>query len=449
MITIRLLSPVGACTRVMLAAAILLCSGWAAQSQSKYRLGIDDVLEISVAGIPELKQRVTVQPDGTISYPLLGTIQVAGLLPSEAAAGIRSGLAAKAFRQRSPDGRENVVIIDPDQVTAAVVEFKPVFVNGDVAKPGQQSYRPQMTVREAVALSGGYDMMRFRMDRNPFIESSDLRSAYETQWGEFVKEQIRAWRIRTELGQKSDLDKSALMNAPIRRSTIAEIVGLENEQLDARKTDYDREKAYLQQVVKQTEGHIKVTSAQLQKEEEGLKADNEDLQRVSELFSKGNIPITRVTDARRALLLSSTRKLQTASQLMQLEKQFNDYSRQLQRLDDQRKVDLLKELQEGSVRLNEVRAKLRSIDEKLQYTGTVKSQLTRGGGVKPEIVVVRKTENGRDRLGADEDFELQPGDVVEVSLHEPTGELPSTRNEQQSHQLSEAGRNASAQRARD
>src|SRR5262245_25997267 len=201
MTTIRLLSSVGACTRVMLAAAMLLCSGVAAQSQSKYRLGIDDVLEISIAGIPELKQRVTIQPDGTISYPLLGTIQVAGLLPSEAAAGIRSGLAAKAFRQRSPDGRENIVIIDPDQVTAAVVEFKPIFVNGDVAKPGQQSYRPLMTVREAVALSGGYDMMRFRMDRNPFIESSDLRSAYETQWGEFVKEQIRAWRIRTELGQ--------------------------------------------------------------------------------------------------------------------------------------------------------------------------------------------------------------------------------------------------------
>jgi polysaccharide export outer membrane protein len=404
-----------------LVAGILLCSVIAGKSEQ--RLDADDVLEISVAGVPELKQRVVVQGDGTISFPLLGTIAVAGLPPSEVRAKIQATLATKAFRQRAPDGRENVVIIEPDQVTTMVAEFRPIFVNGDVAKPGEQPYRALMTVREAVASSGGYDIMRFRMNRSPFLESADLRSEYEALWTEFVKEQARAWRIRTELGRQGNFDQKGLMEAPVLRSTIAEIVSLETEQLETRQRDYARERAYLQDVVNQADNHIKVLSQQLEKEEEGLQADTQDLQRVSDLLGKGAVAIPRVTDARRALLLSTTRKLQTTSQLMQMQKSRSDLSRQLERLDDVRRVDLLRELQDITVRLGEIRIKLQGTGEKLEYTGIVKSQLVRGKGPKPEITVIRKGDKGRKRLVADEDFELQPSDMVEIALHEPLGDV--------------------------
>jgi polysaccharide export outer membrane protein len=124
----------------------------------------------------------------------------------------------------------------------------------------------------------------------------------------------------------------------------------------------------------------------------------------------------RVSDARRAVLLSSTRKLQTTAQLMQLRKQRDDFARQLERLDDLRKINLLRELQEAGVRSDQLNAKLRSVGEKLQFTGLVKSQLVRGTGGKPEILIVRKEEEGRTRFNAEEDSELQPGDVVEVAL---------------------------------
>jgi len=64
--------------------------------------------------------------DGTISYPLLGTISVADLLPAEVQAKVQASLAAKVFRQRTSDGRENFVAIDPDEVTATVVEYRPI-----------------------------------------------------------------------------------------------------------------------------------------------------------------------------------------------------------------------------------------------------------------------------------------------------------------------------------
>src|SRR5215467_7374103 len=105
--------------RGALLSAVLLCS--AIPAKAEYRVDVGDVLEISVAGVLELRQRVTVQLDGSISYPLLGTFMAAGMPPSEVRAKIRAALPSKVFRQRAPDGREIVVVIEADQVTASVV----------------------------------------------------------------------------------------------------------------------------------------------------------------------------------------------------------------------------------------------------------------------------------------------------------------------------------------
>jgi polysaccharide export outer membrane protein len=202
------------CAEWFLAAILLLSTVGA--SRAEYRLDVDDVIEIAVAGVPDLKQRVTVQIDGTISFPLIGALAVGGLTIPELRSKVQAALATKVFRQRSPDGRENVFVIEPDQVTAAIVEFRPIFVNGDVSKPGQLPYRPLMTVRHAVALAGGYELMRFRITSNPFLESAELRGEYDARWTEFVKEQAHIWRLKSELGNTVDFDQKVLTARPCR-----------------------------------------------------------------------------------------------------------------------------------------------------------------------------------------------------------------------------------------
>jgi polysaccharide biosynthesis/export protein len=408
-----------------LLAAALVCSAIAAKAESiaktEYRLDVGDVVEISVAGVPELRQRVAVQLDGSISYPFLGTFVVAGLPPSELRAKIKATLPSKVFRQRAPDGREIVVMIEADQITANVVEYRPIYVNGDVSRPGEQIYRPLMTVHQAVALAGGYDIMRFRMS-NPFLESAEFRGEYESLWTEFAKEQAHIWRLKVELGEEDSRDQKMLQDAPIPKAMISQITRLEMEHLMGRQDDYMREKQFLQQGIKQADEQIGVLSEQSDKEEAGVQADAEDLQRLTELFNKGSVPMPRITDARRALLWSSTRKLQTISQLMTTKKQRNDFSRQLERLDDLRRIALRQELQDAGVKLNQVRAKLQALAEKIQYTSLVKSQMLRGTGSKPQITIVRKGRTGREHFNAEEDSELQPGDVVEVALR-PEGGL--------------------------
>jgi polysaccharide export outer membrane protein len=392
-------------------------------AKAEYRLHVGDTIEISVARIPELKQRVPVQLDGTISFPLLGTLSVAGLPPAEIQTKVQAMLAAKVFRQRTSDGRENSVTIEPDEVTATIVEYRPIYVNGDVSRPGEQVYRPLMTVRQAVALSGGYDVMRLRMN-NPILETADLRGEYESLWTEYAKEQAHAWRLKQELGQGTTIDQAALLDVPVARSTAQAIANVEAELLKTRQADQKTELTFLQRGIVQADEQIRVLSEQQKTEDQGNQADIEELERAKELFSRGTLPSLRVSDARRAMLLSSIQKLQTVAQLMQTRRQRDDLSRQIERLDGQRKSDMLRELQDTTVALSRIRSKLQSTGEKLQYTALAKSQLARGFGSKPTITIVRNGAKGSETLIASEDLELQPGDVVEVALRETPGVEP-------------------------
>jgi polysaccharide export outer membrane protein len=386
------------------------------QARAEYQIEIGDVLEVAVAGVPELRSRAAVQMDGNISLPLVGMLPVAGLPLPELRAKIGAAMASKVFRQRTSDGRETVIIIEADEITATVVEYRPIYVNGDVSKPGEYPYRPSITARQLVALAGGFEIMHVRMN-NPYLESADLRSEYGSLWTKFAKEQAHMWRIKNELGDESQISPRVLSDVPIAPSTISEIVNSETEYLKTKQSDYQREKTFLQRGVRQGEEEVSVLSEQEKREEQGVQSDLDELQKATDLFNKGTLTSPRVTDARRAVLLSSTRKLQTTAQLMQIKKQQDEAARKLEKLDDQRRLDLLRELQDASVTLNETRAKLQSVGEKLQYTAMVRSQLMQGAGDKAEIAIIRKGQKGVERIVADEDAELRPGDTVEVALH--------------------------------
>jgi len=108
-----------------------------------YRIRERDVLKITVYEHPDLTIGVRVSGDGTITFPLLGNIKVAGLTEKEAGENILRLLA---------DG----YIINP-QVSILVEEYKDfVYVTGEIKKPGAYPFEEGMTVLKAVTLAGGF-----------------------------------------------------------------------------------------------------------------------------------------------------------------------------------------------------------------------------------------------------------------------------------------------------
>jgi polysaccharide export outer membrane protein len=277
-----------------------------------------------------------------------------------------------------------------------------------------------MTVRQAVALSGGYDVIRLRMN-NPILEAADMQAEYESLWTEFAREQAHVWRLQQELGQEGAIDQRTLLDVPVARPTAVAIVDVEIEQLKTRQADAQAERTFLERGIVQADEQIKILSEQQKTEDQAAQADVEELERAKDLLNRGTLTMIRVSDARRAMLMSSTMKLQNTAQLMLTKRQRDDFSRQIERLDGQRRSDMLRELQDATMALSRIRFKLQSTGEKLQYTALAKSQLAHGFGNKPAITIFRNGAKGSENLIASEEFELQPGDVVEIALRTATG----------------------------
>lgn len=114
--------------------------------RSDYRIGRQDLLEISVFGVDELDQTVRVSDDGSISMPLLGRLSVAGLTKNELEQLIARLLADSYVR-------------DP-QVTVFIKDYesKKVAVTGAVKKPGSYEMLGRKTLLEMISLAGGLDV---------------------------------------------------------------------------------------------------------------------------------------------------------------------------------------------------------------------------------------------------------------------------------------------------
>jgi polysaccharide export outer membrane protein len=107
------------------------------------RIGPMDLLEISVFGAPDLDNSYQVDFEGKLKLPLVGTVPAAGFTASELATHLERRL-GETYLQ------------DPD-VTVRVSEASKRFmtVDGSVEKPGMYPVEGQLTLLQAIALSGG------------------------------------------------------------------------------------------------------------------------------------------------------------------------------------------------------------------------------------------------------------------------------------------------------
>jgi polysaccharide export outer membrane protein len=304
-------------------------------------------------------------------------------------------------------------MFERDEVAATIVEYRPVFIAGDVTRPGEQAFRPRMTVRQALASAGGYSAPA-RANATSF-DAASLRSEYITVWLSLAREHVRMWRIKTELGENIELDQKAIPPAPVPDEVLSQIVNLETEYGKASSADHERQKDYLRRSIAEADKQTQVLSEQRQSEEEGVRLDEQDLQKARNAFGNGSLPSFRVAEFRRSVLYSATRQLQTTNQLMQVQKGRAEAARALEKIDDERRINLLSQLQDATVKLTGERAKLRSVEEKLQMAG-LRPPRPSGDASKADIALFRSGVNGKERHAADPDTELQPGDVIEVTL---------------------------------
>ncbi|HKM62602.1 MAG TPA: MFS transporter [Acidisphaera sp.] len=105
-----------------------------------YRLGPGDKVRIITFGEEQLTGEFRVNDSGMIALPLVGGVKAAGLTSSELEAAVGDAL-VKAGLLRKPS------------VTVEIIEYRHIYVLGEVNKPGEYAYHPGMTVLSAVAVA--------------------------------------------------------------------------------------------------------------------------------------------------------------------------------------------------------------------------------------------------------------------------------------------------------
>jgi polysaccharide export outer membrane protein len=396
----------------LVVALVLLTSGAAL---AQYVVAPGDTLEISVVSLPDLRQKATVNLEGQVSFPLIGSINVSGLTLAEIQSKLKSELTNKSVRTRMRDGGESVVYIYPEEVAVTISEYRPIYVNGDVSKPGELTYRPKMTVRQAVALAGGLDVMRFRT-RDPNLEEMDLRAESNLLRMDYVRQQTIVARLAAELNSNAELQTSE--DGPASPQEISSIQKAQSDQLKLALTDYKQEIQSLGRSIEQTQAQISTLGRLHEQLTQSYQQQAGEVSRLRASFEKGLASVARIAEEQRALSFVSERLLQTEAQLTLAKKGEEEQRRELQKAEDHRRLKLMRELQEAESKLSDMRTRMRAVSDKLFYVGSLRSYLVENSGGIPRFKVVRKKGNLWEDQNADHDMELVPGDVVEVMLRQ-------------------------------
>lgn len=108
----------------------------------KYRLGPEDVIEVSVWKEPDMTKQLVIRPDGKFSYPLIGEVAAAGKTVKQVQEEI-----SKRLEKFVTDASVTVILLKSQH-------YK-FFVTGKVNKPGEFLVGRRTTVLQAIAMAGG------------------------------------------------------------------------------------------------------------------------------------------------------------------------------------------------------------------------------------------------------------------------------------------------------
>ena len=151
-----------------------------------YSLGPGDQVRIITFGEENLTGEFRVNDSGKIALPLIGAVQAAGLT----SAGLETGVAEALRRAR---------LLRNPSVAVEIVAYRPIYVLGEVNRPGQYPYQSGMTVVTAVAVAGGFTYraiegyaavvrtiegkaVESRANRQAFVQPGDVITVFERRF---------------------------------------------------------------------------------------------------------------------------------------------------------------------------------------------------------------------------------------------------------------------------
>jgi polysaccharide export outer membrane protein len=167
---------------LMLVAAFVFDTTQPAAAQSNYKIRAGDTLRIEVLEDSSLNRDVLVLPDGSVSFPLVGTVAARGQSILQLSQKLASGLASNFAVTPNVFVSVNS-LAKPKPAKSGRVAAAPkidAYVMGEIAKPGKIETKPGTTILQLLAEAGG--LTKFAADKRIELRRTDPKTGAVTTY---------------------------------------------------------------------------------------------------------------------------------------------------------------------------------------------------------------------------------------------------------------------------
>ena len=365
-----------------------------------YRLAPGDRLTIVVYDQPQLSGQFIVDGGGGILLPLAGGVSLSGLTLAEA---------QQLIQDRFADG----VLVQP-AVSVRITEYRPIFVTGNVRKPGSYRFMIGQSVKAAIAAAGGEGEpleQNFNGAVSDYITAEQRVRQLEADHSVLL---MRKARLEAQRDGNENFVMPMLVGLSHRNVDFELAYSAESDTFSRLAEMYRSQVQALQNQRPRIEAEIDAVTNQIAKQKEHLAIVNSHLADLEHLFGKGLLrkDVLLNEQIQKTLVEGQLSNLQ--AQVARLRQTMGDLDIRLGDVKANYLRQTLAELQDTSQRLREVETSIGPARRLLQ----VKAQGAGGDVDEAEysIRISRVRDGGMITVDATDETMLSPGDVVEVKL---------------------------------
>lgn len=392
----------------------------AEDANSQYLLGSGDRLQIHVSdfrsGLGEAyqwpmfslpNQEFVVGPDGRLSVPVAGQIVAQGHSTAEIETEIATRLQARAGLTARPD------------VSAQIVRFRPVYVDGLVDKPGEYDFRPGLTVLQAVSLAGG--LQRVSPELLMGLQKDALNARGDLRGLEADRISLVARQARID-AEKAGAETIAFP-ADIAETDPDAARARHEEQIlfDARRNGLKRQIDALTENKKNLLNEIDRLRDKNAAVSRGIEATRKEYENIVGLVKRGLSAAPRELELEQNLAQLQSNQLDVEVAVVRAGEDIVKADREIAEINYHYGNELIQEAQDVRVKLAETVQKIVTDQQLLrqaEVTAPAQLQPTIDAARSPAYRILRTDGSGAHDTRATEMERLQPGDVVRV-VYEP------------------------------
>jgi polysaccharide biosynthesis/export protein ExoF len=368
----------------------------AAPAVSSFKLSSAELISVRVRGIGEVSGDYRVNPDMTISIPRLGRVAIGTMAPQEL--------------ERYLGERLSLALRQDVSVGVEVARFRSFFITGQVSQPGSIEWRPDLTLIQAISLSGG--VMRTTTgeldtpERRLVLEQARVRHGFAV---------AQVARLNAEKKRKESVEIEQILGAyiaralPESREALEAFLTRQNQLLEEQRASHETRVGGL---ARERDAVLQeLESARLQSDELKLMVELTEthMESIEGLRSQQLLTNTRYLEYRRALAEIKVRYSESLQLIQRARSRYNSLERDIQTVKSDREA-LLNE------RIETLEREIAELELTLGGPGALMEAST--GGLSPALTyhIARKSASeGVQTIVANLFTEILPGDVVIVS----------------------------------